>query len=204
VDYCIHLNNYFYKAVQQNKTLKLFSPYYAPDLYEAFYAGRLKRGDTYVDFATVYEEYCETDIPFVEVSALNLMSSIVTERSNTGRLYIMNVDNVNEYTPFNETIHMTNLCVEIAIPTKPIEIESVVRLLPSDKLEYITKSSGEIAVCTLGAINLARIETEEELKNACYLQVDMLDSLLDEQDYDSIYAKESVLKYRPLGIGVIE
>ena len=86
---------------------------------------------------------------------------------------------------------MTGNCMEIGLPTKP--------------LNNILDEEGEIALCTLGALNLGTVDKDklEDIEESMDLIVRALDSVLDYQNYPVKAARNSVDKYRPLGIGVI-
>src|SRR5690554_6782673 len=84
---------------------------------------------------------------------------------------------------------MSNLCMEIALPTKP--------------LDDLNDASGEIALCTLSAINLGALESLDELEGIADLIVRALDALLDYQDYPVTAALNATEKRRSLGVGVI-
>ncbi len=117
---------------------------------------------------------------------------MITPNQNTGRIYIQNVDHCNTHGPFDSKvapIRQSNLCLEIALPTKP--------------LRHIMDEEGEIALCTLSALNLGAIESLDELEPLSELAVRALDNLLDYQDYPLIAAKNSSMARRTLGIGVI-
>lgn len=191
LDYGVQINKFLLRKVKENATVYLFSPHDAPGLYEAFFADQDK-------FATLYEQYASD--PLVrkrETTALDLMTSIALERNQTNRIYTMNVDSVNEHSPFDPSrapIRMSNLCAEIAIPTTP--------------LSENPNQPGEIALCTLGAFNLGMLDLKDvgsRLKAAGYiaLMVESLDNLLSYQDYPMAAARLNTDLYRPLGIGVI-
>ena len=112
LDYCIQLEKLFYDRVIENKTITLFCPNEVKDLYEAFGLSTFKE---------LYESY-ENDksIKIKKViNARELMVQIAKERLETGRIYVMNIDHVNN-SPWKEKINMINLCVEITQPTKPL------------------------------------------------------------------------------------
>ncbi|NLY57326.1 MAG: ribonucleotide-diphosphate reductase subunit alpha, partial [Gammaproteobacteria bacterium] len=114
------------------------------------------------------------------------------ERSSTGRIYIQNVDHCNTHSPFDPKVapvRQSNLCLEIALPTSP--------------LESMDDANGEIALCTLSALNLGAINSLDELEELAELAVRALDSLLDYQDYPIEAARRASMKRRTLGIGVI-
>lgn len=108
LDYCVHFSKLFYERVITNGTITLFCPNDVPDLYEAFYADSKK-------FNELYEKYeRSTKIRKKVVSAYELFSKFVQERKDTGRVYLMNADLVNDHGSFDPTvapIKMTNLCM---------------------------------------------------------------------------------------------
>ena len=81
------------------------------------------------------------------------------------------------------------MCQEINLPTKP--------------LTDVNDAAGEIALCTLSAINWGMIRTPEDFAKPCELAVRALDALLTYQHYPIPAAKTSTDLYRPLGIGII-
>ena len=95
--------------------------------------------------------------------------AILKERAETGRIYIMNIDHVNEHSSFTDKVYMSNLCQEITLPTKPIQ--------------HIDDPNGEIALCILSAINVGKLSSLEELEELCDLAVRSLDEIIDYQRY---------------------
>lgn len=188
VDYNVHLNKLFYERLATNGVITLFSPEEVPELYDLFY------GADYEAFKSCYET-CEkaTSISKKKIPAIDWFTKVLSERFETGRIYLMHADLVNKNTPFYQPIVQSNLCMEIALPTTPVKKDG----------------SGEIALCTLSAINLGKFSktlTEKEaemLKESCEILVRALDQLLSYQEYPHPAAQRSVEKYRPLGIGVI-
>lgn len=181
VDYCVHLNLVMYERLVSKGNITFFSPEEVPDLYEAFYSPNVDL------FRSLYEKY-EKDLTKTKYSlpAMEVFAKVVTERFDTGRIYIFHADLVNTHGSFYEPIYLTNLCCEITLPTKVMGTDD-----------------SEIALCTLSAINWGKINTMEELEEACVMAVRGLDELLDYQDYPNEAARRSTLKYRPLGIGTI-
>lgn len=182
VDYCVHLNKTMYERLISNSHITFFTPDEVPDLYEAFYGHADK-------FKELYEKY-ENDNSKTkkQLPAKEVFAKLVTERFDTGRIYIMHSDLVNTNTPFNEKIYMSNLCLEIHIPTVGLSSYN---------------DDSEIALCTLSANNWGKIDTPEQMKEACEMAVRGLDSLLSYQEYPNEYAKRNVDNYRPLGVGII-
>ena len=84
---------------------------------------------------------------------------------------------------------LTGNCAEITLPTKP--------------LNNISDQNGEIALCTLSAINLGKIDKLGDMERPLELIVRALDELLDYQDYPVKAAEVWGLARRSLGVGVI-
>ncbi|TWV83547.1 class 1a ribonucleoside-diphosphate reductase subunit alpha [Moraxella sp. VT-16-12] len=186
MDYGVQINKTLYTRLIQNKDITLFSPSDVAGLYEAFFADQ-------AEFERLYTLYENDDtIRKRKVPARELFSLMLQERASTGRIYVQNVDHCNTHSPFDPSvapIRQSNLCMEIALPTKP--------------LDNINDEHGEIALCTLSAINLGKIDKIEDMKEPAELIVRALDTLLDYQDYPVIAAKKGSMNRRTLGVGVI-
>ena len=181
LDYSIQLSGLFYKRFISDGVITLFSPHNVPGLYEAF---------GMPEFDELYEQYEQDDtIPKKTVKAQTLILDILKERSETGRIYLMNIDHCNTHSSFKDKIEMSNLCQEITLPTKP--------------LQHIDDENGEIALCILSAINVGKINNIKELDDLCDLAVRGLDALIDYQQYPVKAAKHSTINRRSLGIGFI-
>jgi ribonucleoside-diphosphate reductase alpha chain len=75
--------------------------------------------------------------------------------------------------------------------------------LPTKPLNNVFDESGEIALCTLAAINWGKIKNKEDFERPARLLVRALDELLSFQDYPILAARKSTISRRPLGIGII-
>lgn len=186
MDYCVQFNKVLYERLLSGGNITLFSPHDVPEMYETFF--------TDVDkFRTLYEKAEKnTKLRKKTISALELFSSFLQERKDTGRIYLMNVDHANDHGAFIKDlapIRQSNLCCEIDLPTKPIN--------------NVLDEEGEISLCTLAAINWGKIKDVRDFERPCTLLVHALDSLLDYQDYPVAAAKVSTMARRPLGIGII-
>ena len=178
LDYSIQFSELFYKRFLANEDITLFSPHETPGLYEAFGTE---------EFNELYEKYERaTSIPKKKVNARELITDLLKERAETGRIYIMNIDHSNSHSSFLDKVSMSNLCQEITLPTDPIQ--------------HI-EGQGEIALCILSAINVGIVK-EEELESLCDLSVRGLEELIDFQ-YPVNAAKVSTESRRSLGIGYI-
>lgn len=181
VDYNVHLHQVFFERLAARGVITFFSPEEVPEVWGAFYSGDVERFRTVYEAAERNARLTKKQLPAVAVFA-----KLAQERFETGRIYVMHADHVNRQTPFLEPITSSNLCQEIALPTKPL-----------------SRDGGEIALCTLSAINVGKIETEEDMAESAELAVRALDALLDYQHYPHAAAFRSAAKYRPLGIGMI-
>lgn len=186
LDYGVQINRLLYSRLIKNGDITLFSPSDVPGLYDAFFADQ-------DEFERLYEMY-ERDETITKrsIPAVDLFSLLMQERASTGRIYIQNVDHCNTHSPFNPQlapVRQSNLCLEIALPTKP--------------LNDINDPNGEIALCTLSAFNLGAINHLEELEELAELATRALDALLDYQNYPIKAAEMATMNRRTLGIGVI-
>ncbi|HAU4904146.1 TPA: ribonucleoside-diphosphate reductase subunit alpha, partial [Aeromonas hydrophila] len=186
MDYGVQINKLMYQRLIKGGDITLFSPSDAPGLYDAFFADQDKFEALYVK----YEQ--DPSIRKKTLKAVDLFSLMMQERAGTGRIYIQNVDHCNTHSPFDPSVapvRQSNLCLEIALPTKP--------------LNNVDDEEGEIALCTLSAFNLGAIEKLEDLEEMADLAVRALDALLDYQDYPLKAAMKGSMNRRTLGIGVI-
>jgi ribonucleoside-diphosphate reductase alpha chain len=181
LDYSIQISKLFYERFIQDQEITLFSPHDVPGLYDAF-------GTDHFDSLYVsYEE--DPSTPKKIVKAQELILSLLKERAETGRIYIMNIDHCNSHSSFKDKVNMSNLCQEITLPTDPIQ--------------HIDDTHGEIALCILSAINVGKVKSDEELEDLCDLSVRGLDELIDYQKYPVLAAEIATKARRSLGIGFI-
>jgi len=180
LDYSIQLSKLFYERFINDEDITLFSPHEVPELYEAW--GTKEFDELY----TTAER--KTSVWKTKVKAQDLFMSILKERAETGRIYIMNIDHCNTHSSFKDKIYMSNLCQEITLPTDPIS--------------HID-GKGEIALCILSAINVGLLKDLDELESLCDLAVRSLDEVIDHQGYPVRAAEISTRNRRSLGIGYI-
>jgi ribonucleoside-diphosphate reductase alpha chain len=181
LDYSIQISKLFYERFIQDGEITLFSPHDVPGLYDSF--GLPGFDDLYV----AYEK--DSSVPKKVVKAQELILSLLKERAETGRIYIMNIDHCNSHSSFKDKVEMSNLCQEITLPTYP--------------LQHIDDTTGEIALCILSAINVGKVKSDEELEELCDLSVRGLDELIDYQKYPVAAAEIATKARRSLGIGFI-
>ena len=186
LDYGVQFNKVMYQRLIKGGYITLFSPSDVPGLYDAFFEDQDKFEQLYVQYEN------DESIRKKRIKAIELFTLFAQERASTGRIYLQNVDHCNTHSPFEPSkapIRQSNLCLEIALPTKP--------------MKDVNDENGEIALCTLSAFNLGAIDSLDELEGLADLAVRALDSLLDYQDYPIPAAKNASLARRTLGIGVI-
>ena len=186
MDYGVQFSKLFYERLIAGGDITLLSPHDVPGLYDAFFADQDK-------FKELYETAeRNTRIRKKTISAAQLFAMFMEERKNTGRIYLQNVDHSNDHSSFKPElapIKQSNLCCEINLPTKP--------------LNDLYDPEGEIALCTLSAINWGNIRKPDDFRKPCELAVRGLDALLTYQDYPVMAAESSTMKRRPLGVGII-
>ncbi len=186
LDYSIVLNKMFWNRYRNNENITLFDPHEVPDLYEAFYR------DT-EEFETLYKHYeHKRGIKKKVIGAVEVFKNgILKERTDTGRIYLVNIDNVISQGPFDtklDPIYQSNLCQEILLPTKPFQ--------------RIEDEAGRIALCTLGSVNWGAFKTPQEMRKACRVLVRSLSNLLGYQKFLSIQSELANLDFEPLGVGI--
>ncbi|EKS4481634.1 class 1a ribonucleoside-diphosphate reductase subunit alpha [Salmonella enterica] len=185
LDYGVMINRLMYRRLVRNENITLFSPHDVPGLYDAFFVDQDKFENLYLGYEA------DENIRKKSIPAVDLFSMLMQERASTGRVYIANVDHINDHGAFDPEIapvHQSNLCMEITLPTKP--------------LEFTDDPNGEIALCTLSAFNLGAIRSLDTLKDVAFYAVAALDCLLDYQDYPMAAAETPAKARRSLGIGV--
>jgi len=173
----------FMKRVSNDQEWTLFSPNNVPDLHDLH--GKA--------FETAYEEYERKAIAgeievYKTIKASDLWRKMISMLFETGHPWITFKDSCNVRSPQQHTgtIHSSNLCTEITLNT----------------------NKDEIAVCNLGSVNLVNHVDEsglnqDKLKKTITTAVRMLDNVIDINYYSVDQAKNSNLKHRPIGMGIM-
>ena len=186
MDYGVVLSAFFWRRFKNKENITFFDPNEVPELYEAFYTNTELFEELYVK--------CEKrkDLRKKVMNAEDVFKGgILKERTDTGRIYLVFIDNVMKQGPFDpeyHTIYQSNLCCEILLPTK--------------SFKRLDDPDGRIALCTLGSINWGAFRNPEDMRRACRILHRSLNNILDYQDFLSIQSKLSNDEIRPLGIGV--
>jgi ribonucleoside-diphosphate reductase alpha chain len=186
MDYGVVLSAFFWRRFKHKQNITFFDPNEVPDLYEAFYRDTAKFEELYVQYES------RRDLRKKVMSAEEVFKGgILKERTDTGRIYLVFIDNVMNQGPFDpeyHTIYQSNLCCEILLPTR--------------SFKRLDDDSGRIALCTLGSINWGAFRNPEDMRRACRILHRSLNNILDYQDFLSIQSKLSNDEIRPLGIGI--
>jgi ribonucleoside-diphosphate reductase alpha chain len=186
MDYSVVVNKMFWNRYKNNENITLFDPAEVPDMYEAYY----RDSEEFERLYHIYENkkgLRKKVLPAVEI----FKNGILKERTDTGRIYLVNIDNVINQGPFDtkvNPIYQSNLCQEILLPTKPFQ-----------RIEDI---NGRIALCTLGSINWGAFKNPQDMRKACRVLVRSLSNLLGYQDFLSVQSKLANEDFEPLGVGI--
>lgn len=173
----------FIRRVRANGQWTLFSPDEVPDLHDAF-------GDDFARKYRAYEEKADNgEIKvFRRIPAVDLWRRMLTMLFETGHPWITFKDPCNLRSPQQHSgvVHSSNLCTEITLNT----------------------TTDEVAVCNLGSVNLARHVTADgidhaRLEKTVRTAVRMLDNVIDVNYYTIPEARNSNLKHRPVGLGLM-
>jgi ribonucleoside-diphosphate reductase alpha chain len=173
----------FMKRVEEQGEWTLFSPEEAPDLHDSYGVAFEKRYQEYEELARAGKLRNTKSIP-----AIQLWRKMLSMLFETGHPWLTFKDPCNLRSPQQHAgvIHSSNLCTEITLNT----------------------SEDEIAVCNLGSVNLpAHIKNgkldEKKLEKTIRLAIRMLDNVIDINYYSVPQARNSNLKHRPIGMGVM-
>lgn len=181
LDYSIGVSKLFLQRLMTRGKITLFNPSEVTGLIEAF--GTPAFDDLYIR----YENDPTIKMKKV-VDATELFTTLAEERIETGRIYLLFVDNANEHSPWINKVEFSNLCQEILQDITPPK--------------SLDDPNGEIGICTLSAINVLEIKSDADLEEVCAATVRQLDNILDDQDYFSTQARNFATKKRSLGIGI--
>ncbi|WP_137936374.1 ribonucleoside-diphosphate reductase subunit alpha [Chitinivorax sp. B] len=173
----------FMKRVMENADWSLFSPSEVPDLHDLY-------GQAFEDAYLRYEEKAARGEMRVHkrIPALQLWRKILTMLFETGHPWITFKDPCNIRSPQQHmgVVHSSNLCTEITLNT----------------------NDNEIAVCNLGSVNLVNHMKDgqldsEKLKRTIKTAMRMLDNVIDINFYPVKKARNSNLRHRPVGMGLM-
>ena len=186
MDYGVVLSAFFWRRFKNKENITFFDPNEVPDLYEAFY----KDTALFEELYTKYEKKASLRKKVMAAEDV-FKGGILKERTDTGRIYLVFIDNVQNQGPFDpeyHTIYQSNLCCEILLPTK--------------SFQRLDDEEGRISLCTLGSMNWGAFRNPEDMRRASKLLLRSLNNILDYQDFLSIQSKLSNDEICPIGIGI--
>jgi ribonucleoside-diphosphate reductase alpha chain len=173
----------FMRRVMEKGEWTLFSPNNVPDLHDKF--GK--------EFETAYVAYeakaARGEIkPYRTVQAADMWRKMLTMLFETGHPWITFKDACNIRSPQQHigVVHSSNLCTEITLNT----------------------SDTETAVCNLGSVNLVQHLKDgkldhDKLKKTITVAMRMLDNVIDINYYAVKKARDSNMRHRPVGLGLM-
>ena len=177
------VSDLFMKRVKEDGDWTLFSPEEAKDLTETY-------GKRFEELYIGYEEKADRgEIRlFKRLKARDLWKRMLAMLFETGHPWITFKDPSNIRSPQDHAgvIHNSNLCTEITLNT----------------------SATETAVCNLGSVNLIQHMKERgldtlKIKETVDIAMRMLDNVIDLNFYPTVEARNSNMKHRPVGLGVM-
>lgn len=175
------------KKVKSKENWMLISYLHAPDLWEASYGKDLE------EFERLYHKYDAADVPKKYVPAYDLVLESLIQGVESGRVYQHDTQEMNRHTPFNDPIYSSNLCQEIALPTRGYD--NVTDL-------YINgETSGEIGLCNLAAYVAGRV-SDEEIPEVLYYTLLMVDNVISIMEYPFPNLSYTAQARRSIGIGI--
>lgn len=197
--YSVKINNLLIKRLLKNEKVSLFNPNDVPKLIGKF-------GKEFEEEYIKYEE--NKSIKRKTIEARKIMELLLKERAETGNIYIFHEENVNETSMLNRYINSSNLCCEIVLPSRDSKLINEKARKSIDDKEYIISkdySSGEISLCNLASINLAKwgFESKKNQQDIIDIVVRGMDNTIDIADYPVQEGRITNTNYRYLGIGVL-
>ena len=179
LDYSICISNIFYKRLIAGEKISLCSYHEAPEVYDAF---------GLENFNEVYENWEKENPDAKKISAERVFSLLAKHRSETGRIYITNIDEANSYSAWSDKVEGFNLCQEVTFPLVPEKFSG--------------DPDAEIGVCVLSATNMLNIDDDDDLKRVCKNIVRILDNIIDIQSYSVPACERFAKRKRSIGVGV--
>ena len=180
LSYGIKFNDFAYRLAAEGKQISLFSVRKAPKLNKLFYSKDQKAFE---------EEYlrCEREgLYSSQIDAASFFEAFAIERGETSSYYIVNIDEANKNTPYEDEISQSNICVEYLTPTLEIKLSE--------------PDAPAIGVCVLGNINQSEVSIEE-LPYYTRLLLEIQTMLALRQIHPTSQANSFVRTYRDVGLG---
>lgn len=196
MDHSIQLSRLFYSRFVKKENISLFSSVDVPGLYDLF-------GYDNDKFDSLYKQYEEDkSIDRLTIPAAELMNLMLQERLETGRIYIMNIDNANTHSAFTDKISMSNLCLagesNVEIIIENLEDPSFITGLDLEKIDNIYQ--GVVSLDTLDIlfngmyISSHKIDNSVVLHSAGLIKVKSKNLESGEIEYKSVFGSKLMSK----------
>jgi ribonucleoside-diphosphate reductase alpha chain len=188
------------KRVEENGNWTLFDPKEIKDL-----TGR-RIQDTFCEEFEAFYIDCENN-PKLEmkeiVPAKDLFKKFLKTTVETGMPYVFFRDTVNRLNPNKHegNVYSTQLCVEICQNTAPAKF--IEEMISADGEIVIKYQPGETVVCNLASINVAKVNTDKDIKEVVPVAMRLLDNVIDLNFYPIKEAEMTSKKYRSVGLGYL-
>ena len=181
LDYGVCISKIFYERLQNGQDISLFDPNEVKAKYNLYENFGLESFDSLYLAAEA-----DPTIEKTSISAVKLFTILAQERGETGQVYITNIDHFNTHGSFTVHISQSNLCEEIALPTRPFY--------------SLDDPNGEIATCILACINPTKAKNWEYIQLA-RIVVRFLDNIIEYQEYPFVMAEKGSKGRRSIGVG---
>ena len=203
VDYALAVNDVFLEAVANNDDWMLISKHDAPELYELLYANKFNVPKFREEYNRLLSQVKNSSMNYKIVKARDIFYKAVSVAVETGRLYFAHLTNMNTFTPYKKPIRLSNLCMEIALPTRPYKSSK-------EFYESFSPESGLTALCFLMAIDVSKVfdasssveDFYKRYEKITYTILKALDNNIDSMKYPYKNIEESAQYYRSVGVGV--
>lgn len=192
LDYCMAYNTFFIKKAAKGEKYHTFDYKKCPEIYKALYDA----DDTV--FAQLYEKAVYEGRYEEELDAREILLQALTEAVETGRHYLLNLTEANRHTPFKEQIRMTNLCVEITLPTDAFQ--DVRELYEEEDYSHI---DGEIAMCAIAGLNVDNIEDDDDYQQCAWLALRAVDAAIHQTQFPFPQATHTATSRLSAGVGIV-
>lgn len=191
--YSVKINDLLIDRALKNEDVTLFNPHDVPELIGKFGP----------EFNKVYIKYeADNSLKVKKIPARQILSMLFKERVETGNIYLFHEENVNQASLLNRYINSSNLCCEITLPSRH---SNYINSTLNEKKLIHNYDSGEISLCNLASINLVKWDSISisEQQDVIDILVRAMDNTIDIANYPVKEAMYTNLKYRYLGIGVL-
>ena len=136
------------------------------------------------------------------IKAKDLFKKFLKTTVETGMPYVFYRDTVNKLNPNKHAgmVYSTQLCTEICQNTSPTKfIEETIE----DGKIILRYEPGDVVVCNLASINVAKVFDEATMKEAFPVVMRILDNVITLNFYPIKEAEKTALKYRSVGLGYL-